>query len=72
MQKAWFVIPDYDAVRSGLMEAEAILADLKTGGYALTTDYIEAKSLATVCVIILREVVEKVINRSENAPAVQD
>lgn len=71
MQKAWFVIPDYDAVRSGLTEAEAILEDLKTGGYALTTDYIEAKSLATVCVIILREVVEKVINRPENEPAVQ-
>lgn len=59
MQKAWFVIPDYDAVESGLKEARAILEDLKTGGYALSADYIEAKSLATVCVIILSEVMRE-------------
>lgn len=63
MQKAWFVIPDYDAVRAGLQEAEAILADLKTGGYEVTTDFIEAKSLATVCTIILGEVVREVIEK---------
>lgn len=59
MQKAWFVIPDYDAVEEGLKEAQAILEDLKTGGYALSADYIEAKSLATVCVIILSEVIRE-------------
>ena len=58
MQKAWFVTPDMDAVREGLPKAEAILRDLKTGGYAVTPDFIEAKSLATVCVIILRELLE--------------
>lgn len=57
MQKAWFVIPDYDAAREGLAHAEEILKTLRTGRYAWTTDYMEAKSLATVCVIILREVV---------------
>ncbi len=57
MQKAWFVIPDYDAAREGLVRAEEILKTLRTGRYAWTTDYMEAKSLATVCVIILREVV---------------
>lgn len=57
MQKAWFVIPDYDAAREGLVRAEEILKTLRTGQYAWTTDYMEAKSLATVCVIILREVV---------------
>lgn len=61
MQKAWFVIPDYDAVEKGLAEAEGILRELRDGGYALTRDYIEAKSLATVCTIVLREVVENVI-----------
>ncbi len=61
MQKAWFVIPDYDAVEPGLREAEEILRDLREGGYALTTDFVEAKSLATVCTIILREVKEQVI-----------
>lgn len=59
MQKAWFVTPDYAAAREGLKQAEAILGDLKTGGYALTTDWVEAKSLATVCVIILRELLEE-------------
>ncbi|MBS5479907.1 MAG: FAD-binding protein [Clostridiales bacterium] len=61
MQKAWFVIPDYDAVEKGLAEAEGILRELRDGGYALTRDYIEAKSLATVCTIVLREVMENVI-----------
>ena len=67
MQKAWFVIPDYDAVREGLKEASAILEELKTGGYALTNDYIEAKSLATVCTIILNEVVREVLEKPESA-----
>ena len=58
MQKAWFVIPDYDEVEKGLARAEEILHALRTGDYALTADYIEAKSLATVCTIILREVME--------------
>ena len=66
MQKAWFVIPDYDAVREGLREASAILEELKTGGYALTTDYIEAKSLATVCTVILSEVVREVIEKQDD------
>lgn len=65
MQKAWFVVPDYDAVQEGLVNAREILRDLKTGGYALTPDYIEAKSLATVCVIILQEVVDEVINKNK-------
>ena len=56
MQRAWFVIPDYSAAREGLKQAEAILRDLRQGGYALTPDYVEAKSLATICTLILREV----------------
>lgn len=56
MQKAWFVLPDYDAVKQGLSRAEDILRTLQNGHYAVTTDYMEAKSLATICVIILREV----------------
>ena len=64
MQKAWFVIPDYEAVQEGLVKAKAILEDLRSGGYALTMDYIEAKSLATVCTIILQEVVDEVINKN--------
>ncbi len=55
MQKAWFVVPDLNEARIGLRTAKAILHDLCVGGYALTADYIEAKSLATVCCIILKE-----------------
>lgn len=65
MQKAWFVIPDYDEVETGLARAENILETLRTGNYQLTTDYIEAKSLATVCVIILREVMDSRNQRGE-------
>ena len=65
MQKAWFVIPDYEAVQTGLATARGILEELRTGGYALTTDYVEAKSLATVCTIILQEVVDEVINKDK-------
>ncbi|MBQ3093859.1 MAG: L-aspartate oxidase, partial [Clostridia bacterium] len=59
MQKAWFVEPDYDAAREGLHTASEILHDLCVGNYRLTADYIEAKSLATVCCIILRELLEE-------------
>ncbi len=59
MQKAWFVVPNYDEARIGLRAASEILHDLCVGGYRLTTDYIEAKSLATVCCIILKELLEK-------------
>jgi L-aspartate oxidase len=59
MQKAWFVIPDYDAVGEGLAEASRILKELQNDDFALTSDYLEAKSLATICTILLEEVVEK-------------
>lgn len=58
MQRAWFVVPDKTYIAQGLAEAEAILKELKTGGYAVNADFLEAKSLATVCVIVLREVLE--------------
>jgi len=55
MQKAWFVVPDYNEARIGLRVASEILHDLCVGGYRMTADYIEAKSVATVCCIILKE-----------------
>lgn len=63
MQRCWFVLPNYGAVREGLREAAEILKELKTGDYELTTDYIEAKSLATVCTLILNEVVTEVMEK---------
>ncbi len=56
MQKAYFVIPDEGAIRSGKKRMENILNRLRNGNFALTADYCEALSLATVAYIILREV----------------
>ena len=58
MQRAYFVIPDAGAVRTGLKRVDDILKRLKTGHFAITPDYCEALSLATVAHIILKEVDE--------------
>ena len=58
MQRAYFVIPDEDAVRNGLKRVDKILKRLQTGKFAITPDYCEALSLATVAHIILKEVDE--------------
>ena len=58
MQRAYFVIPDPGAVRTGLKRVDAILKRLQTGKFAITPDYCEALSLATVAHIILKEVDE--------------
>lgn len=55
MQKAYFVIPDEGAIHEGLKRIEAILKRLKNGKFAVTADYCEAVSLATVAYIILKE-----------------
>lgn len=47
-----------DAVRVGLKRVDTILMRLKNGKFAITPDYCEALSLATVAHIILKEVDE--------------
>ena len=59
MQRAYFVMPDLAAVRSGKKRVESILKRLKSGKFAVTKDYCEALSLATVAYIILKEVDEE-------------
>ena len=58
MQKAYFVVPDYDEAEKGLARITEIKAQLDNTPYAVTPDYVEAKSLATVAYIILKEVTE--------------
>lgn len=58
MQRAYFVIPNPTAVHTGLRRVEEIRRRLKSGHFAVTRDYCEALSLATVASIILREVDE--------------
>lgn len=59
MQHSYFVIPNYDSVHDGLKRITEILKRLKTGKFAITHDYCEALSLATIAYIILSEVNEK-------------
>lgn len=55
MQKAYFVLPDEGAIHEGKKRIETILQRLRTGKFAMTADYCEAYSLATVAYLILRE-----------------
>lgn len=56
LQRAYFVIPDEGAIHEGKRRIENILNRLKNGKFAVTADYCEALSLATVAYIILKEV----------------
>ena len=56
LQRAYFVIPDEGAIHQSKERIENILNRLKNGKFALTSDYCEALSLATIAYIILTEV----------------
>ena len=56
MQKAYFVMPDANEVRNGLDRVMEIVKRLRNGGFAVTPQYCEALSLATVAQLVLREV----------------
>jgi L-aspartate oxidase len=57
MQKAAFIIPDMREVKAGLPEVTRIKEDLENGNYTVDANYAEAKSLATVAYLILREII---------------
>ena len=57
MQESYFVNPDIEKASKGLREIEKILNDLLSKSYAVNEHFVEARSLATVASIILREVV---------------
>lgn len=59
MQDCHFVIKKPEAVPENLALAKNILNDLLNGGYEINRDYIEARSLATVAVIVLEEVLKE-------------
>ncbi len=56
LQRAYFVIPDEGAIHQSKNRIENILNRLKNGKFAVTADYCEALSLATIAYIILKEV----------------
>ena len=59
LQRSYFVIPDIDSARTSLKQVDRILRRLHSGKFAITPDYCEALSLATVAHIILKEVDER-------------
>ena len=59
MQKAYFVHPNYDEAENGLSRITALKNDLDNGGYAVTPEFVETKSIVTCAYIILKEVMER-------------
>lgn len=57
LQQSYFVIPDAKAAAEGFKRVEEIKNILTEGKYLVNADYVEAKSLATVAYIILKEVI---------------
>ena len=59
MQKCHFVIPNLEAAREYSPEIEDIAARLNNQRFQITNDFLEARSLATVASIVLKEVLHK-------------
>lgn len=59
MQKAYFVHPNYDEAEKGLTRITELKNDLEGGGYAVTPEFVETKSIVTCAYIILKEVMER-------------
>lgn len=59
MQRAYFVIPDYDAAERGIDQVESFRKRLYRSNFAVTPDFVEAKSLCRIAGIILEEVAHR-------------
>jgi L-aspartate oxidase len=59
MQESYFVVPDKIKTLEGLERVTAIKNDLNRNNYKKTVDFIEAKSLATVAYLILKDTLVK-------------
>lgn len=57
MQKSYFVIPDMKEALAGFERISEIKRLLEDGDFAIDYNYVEAKSLATVAYLILKEVI---------------
>lgn len=57
VQQSFFVNPDRDAARRGLVRVREIKQLLHTGGFADSVDYLEASSLTRIAELILEEVI---------------
>ncbi len=59
MQKAYFIHPNYEEAEKGLARITELKNMLESGGYAVTAQFVETKSLVTVAYIILTEVMDR-------------
>lgn len=59
MQKCHFVLPNPEAARKYQPEVENIAARLKNNRFEITNDYLEARSLASIASMVLKEVIHK-------------
>lgn len=59
MQKSYFVHPNYDEAEKGLLRITELKNDLDNGGYAITPEFVETKSIVTCAYIILNEVMTR-------------
>lgn len=57
MQKGYFVIPDKQAALAGYERILELKKELENGNYIVEHNYVEAKALATVAYLILKEVI---------------
>lgn len=59
MQKSYFIYPDYPEAEKGLKRITELKNELESGGWAVTPDFVETKSIVTCAYIILNEVIER-------------
>ena len=57
MQRAYFVIPDPNAAEKGLRKIKEINERIEKGGFAVTPQLVEAKSLSKIAEIILKNAI---------------
>lgn len=57
MQRSYFVIPDIDKAVEGFERVTQIKKMLENGNFIIDRDYVEARSLATVAYLVLKEVI---------------
>lgn len=59
MQKAYFISPNYEEAEKGLARIKELKDLVENGGFEITADFVETKSLVTVAYIILSEVIAR-------------
>ena len=55
LQESYFVKPDAEKIQSNFSKVCEILHDLEDGNYKINSDYVEARSTATIAFLILNE-----------------